>query len=264
MERKITYAELAPKSNILNFFTIFQCIMVIITIPYMIAWLNVVFTYEFLTTADYPRYSDDLFMGLGTFWFDRYLTDWWIVLSDALYIIIVTQQAISVANVYILDFPGRTLNIFILGTFTAIKIVTLATRIYQIAWCSKFNICRGDPPNPNTPDPIFIYMLSMNAAWLVFLVIYALLWTIGTFENDYKDYLDQFDINIERFMESIKDERIRSTSKKNAIKSSRNNLTIETSSPSFFLHEDPSFYTRIDKGIHDYIGKFFSRIFKRR
>jgi hypothetical protein len=196
---KITFMELAPTPTVLMIVIFFQIFTAVITAFYMIAWLNVVFTYNFFTTSNYPTYSDTLYMGLGTFWTDRYYPDWWIVLSDTIYFVVIIQQALSVATVYTLQIPARTFNMFVLAVFTFIKIITLGIRLYEITFCDKFNICRGDPPDPLTPNPVFIYMLTMNFVWVLFLFIYGLLWYIGVFETSFYNFLEELGINLDRY-----------------------------------------------------------------
>jgi hypothetical protein len=201
-KRRKLFSKLIPKPTLLIIFFRFEIFITIITFPYILAWLNVVFTYEYLTTSDYPTYSDSLYMGLGTFWFDRYLVDWWVILSDSIYFVVIIQQALSISMLYTMQIPGRTANIFILGSFAVIKILTFIIRAYQIIWCAQFNICRGDPPDPTIANPIFIYMLSMNAAWIIFLIIYGLLWFIGIFETSFDNFSEEFIRNITRYISS--------------------------------------------------------------
>ena len=161
---------------------------------------NTVFTTSHLTTSDVPYYSTDPFLTLGSDWFDRYHFDWYVVISDAFYVVTPIFEVHFLTIIYLFGgYDFRYFNIAFLGITFITKTVTLFIRAYQYVFCSDFQLCRNWDPTAcssgafNCPaNPVWQYMFWYNFVFVIFMIIYITLVFGKFFKSNYEDYIKEW------------------------------------------------------------------------
>lgn len=169
--------------------------------------LNLTFTFTYLTTSQVPFYDSSLLFGLGSYWFDRFGFEWYIVISDFFYILVPMFQIFVLisSNVQRESDWGFFNNVF-LALVAFIKLFTAVWRAWQLWFCYDFNICRCFSPGccnsltdcgSNFP---FQYLLGYNLAFLLILVIYGFV----SFSGQYKSNIKEQDEVMQKFLRLYK------------------------------------------------------------
>ncbi len=225
--RKDVKEYLRPKTKQLweyrniHFLTDFEVIMIVLntilillfTFYVGVVFVNIKFTNQFFTTSDYQCYDDTLFMGLGNVWTDQYYPDWWIFLSDFLYLLVPVYESYvlilykkSSNNTHDI----KTSNFVLLGTCLFFKALTLGIRVYQTIFCFYFQFCRicnstCQPKFNCAPNSLWILIITFNVFWVLLILIYGVISVAGFYEKNLKEYRFQqlYNLQLNKFYADI-------------------------------------------------------------
>lgn len=185
---------------------LFNILIILSSITPMVFISNLTFTFTYLTTSQVPFYDSGLIWGLGSFWFDRFGFEWYIVISDFFYLVIPMFQIFILLNSNVQRLSDwRMFNLVVLGLTTLIKLFTAIWRAYQLWFCFDFNICRCYSPGCCTSRTDchsnfdFQYLLGYNLAYLIILVIYGVI----AFARLYQYNIEEQNETIARFSDQF-------------------------------------------------------------
>lgn len=163
-------------------FLSFTSLSIILSGGYFVYWLNVIFTNGVIQAENVEFYTTEVYRGLGTFWMDQYLFEWFWGLFSFIAIIYpifelafwlrtsTSTQSLRIANLFISSF------VFIL--FAVYAFITL----YELIFCADFNMCRSSDCEQKfdcSPNPNFVY----RSIFLVFFLIEVLAYGFFAFTS---------------------------------------------------------------------------------
>lgn len=188
----------------IRFLTEFEIVMlslntllIIAYLFYVTVFLNIKFTNSFFKTSDYVCYETGLYQGLGTIWTNQLYPDWWILLSDVVYLFTPVFET-YILILYKKSTPNsindiKNFNYVFLGTVFFLKVLTLITRIYQSIFCYYFQFCRicDDSCQPKfscTPNSLWLIIIIYNAFEVVMLAILGIIALAGLYQSNVEHY----------------------------------------------------------------------------
>lgn len=162
-------------------------------------YLNLVFTFDFLSTSDVSYYDPTLVGLLGSSYSDRYNWEWWVFLSDITRFLvpIMFQFMIITSIMYndksVRDIIAVTTILILIGEF-----LKLIWRAYVWWFCVDFQFCRNFNPNhckqkwDCVPNFIWMWAFWYGFAFFVILIIYTIIFaTFDAYAGDFQKELEE-------------------------------------------------------------------------
>jgi hypothetical protein len=139
-------------------------------------YTTLVFTNDKIRPSHVECYTTDVYMGLGTFWYDQYLFEWWLAIINWLCFIYPLLQlsfwAYTTATMTSIRIPSMILSAVIFVVF----LLSLAIILYETIFCADFNFCRScdcEQKFSCTPNPGFIWRSLYQGYFLSMILTYG-------------------------------------------------------------------------------------------
>jgi hypothetical protein len=175
---------------------------------YAAVYLNVVFTFKYLTTSDVSYYDPTLMGLLGSDYSNRYSWEWWVFLSDILRVLVPIMYEFMVVttvmynNKSVRDIVALSTVLILVG-----EVLKLIWRGYVWWFCVDFQFCRNFNENNckqkfDCPaNFIWQWAFLYGLAFVVILILYTLLLSIfDSYAGDYQKELEEKGFD-KRFLE---------------------------------------------------------------
>lgn len=152
--------------------TVYNAVIFILLIVYFpIVWLNLVFTFDYLSSNDVPYYDN------ASSAYDRYNAMWWIIALDILRFVGPAMASFTL-GLMLLEKSGMVATLL---WYTIIMIILMVLEIakavvftWQWVYCSDYQLCRNFNPsgNPSSANYVFIIMTVSDYGFFLFFIIY--------------------------------------------------------------------------------------------
>lgn len=165
--------------------------------------MNIVFTNNTVSTTDVPCYTDDLYLGLGTYWYDQYLFEWWLLLAYWVSIIYPLYEIYVWSGAVTQGYKTRIENMFISAVVFIVFAINFGVLAYQSFFCADFNFCRScdcEQKFDCFPNSSWWFRLMFTLFFLIVTLIYGTLALLGEFEYEAKERVKRWSVRAKAIM----------------------------------------------------------------
>ena len=126
-----------------HFMIIFSLLVTMVSWANVANSMNIVFTNDKIETLDVPCYTQDVYRGLGTFYYDQYIFEWWLFTSTWVSFVYPLYQVYLWAGAATQGYQTRVENMFISTVVFVVFAIVFGIMSYQSFFCADFNFCRS-------------------------------------------------------------------------------------------------------------------------
>ena len=130
---------------------------------------NIIFTNSTIRPENVSCYTTDVYRGLGTFWYDQYLFEWWLAIINWIGFVYPLLQLGFWAQIVTTGKGYRIANLVISVFVFIFFCISLGVLIYELIFCADFNFCRSCECSQKfncSPNPGFIWRIIYQAYFL--------------------------------------------------------------------------------------------------
>lgn len=190
-ESDLRYVKTVSRQSWFQFTGFDHFILIFSLLVEMVAWanvansMNIVFTNNVIETLDVPCYTKDVYRGLGTFWYDQYLFEWWLFVAMWVPVVYPFYQVYLWAGATTQGDQTRVQNLFISAVCFIVFAIIFGILAYQSFFCADFNFCRScdcEQKFDCFPNSSWWFRLMFCLFFIMVTLIYGTVALLGFYE----------------------------------------------------------------------------------
>ena len=188
-------------------FTVQAIVLGMINLCY---YLTVIFTNSSVRPSGVSCYTTDVYMGLGTFWYDQYLFEWWLAEINWLGFIYPLLQLSFWCFTTTTGTSVRIPNMIITAFLTVLFATSLAILLWELVFCADFNFCRSCDCMQKfscTPNPWFIWRILYQGYFIYILLTYGFVYFMKLIEESMDERVTGWLLNYQmaKYLRKVKE-----------------------------------------------------------
>ena len=165
--------------------------------------MNFVYTNSRIRPDDIPCWSSDLYLGLGSYWYDQYFFEWWINVAYLVTVFYPGYEIYLWSSSSTQGTQTRIENLFISAAVFIVFSVIFGVQAYESFFCADFNFCRSCPCTQKfncEPNSAWWFRLMFTLFFLIVCLVYGTLALLGYFEDESKTRVKRWAIKGESLL----------------------------------------------------------------